>query len=448
MDIESKPPPQGGPARPARMGWKALGLHAAVLACVAVAAFYGGRLDPSRVACFAGGAPGAGGAAGELVAKEVAAAMADPDVRLRLERIAEDMAAAPGFQAHMERGVAGMQAAMLGADFQERANDLASRISDALRRAGPGGPQGGSGVASYLRRFAAAPGALPARSRGAAAATAPRGGPAATAAAATTGGSAPASGNGDTTASAVDGPGASDATTSPPGAGADGATSGGGVVAAGGGAAADASGPGEDAAAASAGPTMSWAGPESMAGVTAPLGFWDPIGYTKQGAYPNYASEGRVRFLREAELKNGRVAMLAALGFVVAEQYPVFFHGSFNGPSIKTWTEIGLQGNFWPGVILCLAIPELLSLSNFNDPLRTKEVNSVLWRTHRTEQEPGSYLNFDPLGLKPKDPAKLKVMQDKEINNGRLAMIGIAGMVAQELVNGQKIVDTLQQKAR
>jgi len=30
-------------------------------------------------------------------------------------------------------------------------------------------------------------------------------------------------------------------------------------------------------------------------------------------------------------------------------------------------------------------------------------------------------------------------LQTKEINNGRLAMIGIAGMVGQELATGQKI---------
>ena len=37
------------------------------------------------------------------------------------------------------------------------------------------------------------------------------------------------------------------------------------------------------------------------------------------------------------------------------------------------------------------------------------------------------------------DPKKFKDMQTKEINNGRLAMIGIAGMVAQELVTGAKL---------
>jgi light-harvesting complex I chlorophyll a/b binding protein 4 len=46
---------------------------------------------------------------------------------------------------------------------------------------------------------------------------------------------------------------------------------------------------------------------------------------------------------------------------------------------------------------------------------------------------------FDPLGLKPKDVAGLEAMQAKEINNGRLAMIAMAGMVVQELVTGNKL---------
>merc|ERR1712216_918876 len=48
-------------------------------------------------------------------------------------------------------------------------------------------------------------------------------------------------------------------------------------------------------------------------------------------------------------------------------------------------------------------------------------------------------LGFDPLGLKPTDPAELKEMQTKELQNGRLAMIAAAGMIAQELASNQKL---------
>ena len=47
-------------------------------------------------------------------------------------------------------------------------------------------------------------------------------------------------------------------------------------------------------------------------------------------------------------------------------------------------------------------------------------------------------LGFDPLGFKPKDPAAFKTMQTKEINNGRMAMLAVAGLVAQELVSNAK----------
>merc|ERR1712176_1562365 len=45
--------------------------------------------------------------------------------------------------------------------------------------------------------------------------------------------------------------------------------------------------------------------PEDMAGVTAPLGFFDPWGLSKKGNIAVY---------RNAELKHGRVCMLATLG--------------------------------------------------------------------------------------------------------------------------------------
>merc|ERR1712139_114753 len=48
-------------------------------------------------------------------------------------------------------------------------------------------------------------------------------------------------------------------------------------------------------------------------------------------------------------------------------------------------------------------------------------------------------LGFDPLGLKPKDPKEFKEMQTKELQNGRLAMIAAAGMIAQEVASNQKL---------
>jgi Chlorophyll A-B binding protein len=61
----------------------------------------------------------------------------------------------------------------------------------------------------------------------------------------------------------------------------------------------------------------------------------------------------------------------------------------------------------------------------------------------KSEYRPGD-LGFDPLGLCPKSEAEFNNLQTKEINNGRLAMIAVAGFVAQELVNHKGIVETLQ----
>ena len=52
-----------------------------------------------------------------------------------------------------------------------------------------------------------------------------------------------------------------------------------------------------------------------LAGITAPLGFWDPLGLS------DGVEEGRALFYREVEIKHGRVAMLASVGFVAAESF-------------------------------------------------------------------------------------------------------------------------------
>ena len=164
-----------------------------------------------------------------------------------------------------------------------------------------------------------------------------------------------------------------------------------------------------------------------MAGITGPLGFFDPVGFSTS---PD-VSEGKVKFYREVELKHGRVAMLASLGFLVAENFHPLFGGSIDVPSNIAFQETPLQ-TFWPAVMLVLSGIEVFSVFSFNSPFGGEP-----WSI-RSDYRNGD-LGFDPLGLAPESEAEFKEMQTKELNNGRLAMIAIAGMVGQELATGAKL---------
>merc|ERR1739847_155845 len=168
---------------------------------------------------------------------------------------------------------------------------------------------------------------------------------------------------------------------------------------------------------------------KDLPGVTAPLGFFDPVGFTAD------ASEGKIRFYREVELKHARIGMLAALGFLVGEQFHPLFGGDIDVPSLLAFQETPLQ-NFWPAVVAALAVPEIFSVFSFEEPKNLNRWEET-W-TMKSDHQPGD-LGFDPLGLKPTDAAEFKEMQTKEINNGRLAMIAAAGMIAQEVATGQKL---------
>merc|ERR1712178_183268 len=154
---------------------------------------------------------------------------------------------------------------------------------------------------------------------------------------------------------------------------------------------------------------------KELPGVTGPLGFFDPMGFTTD------KSEGKIRFYREVEIKHGRLGMLAALGFLVGENFHPLFGGSIDVPSYLAFQETPLQ-TFWGAVVFLIAIPEVFSVFSFQSPAGNQP-----W-TIRLDHAPGG-LGFDPLGLKPTDPAELLAMQNKELNNGRLAMIAAAGMI-------------------
>jgi len=164
---------------------------------------------------------------------------------------------------------------------------------------------------------------------------------------------------------------------------------------------------------------------KDLPGVTEPLGFFDPVGFTED------KSEGKIRFYREVELKHGRLGMLAALGFLVGENFHPLFGGNIDDPAYLAFQQTPLQ-TFWPAVVTAIAILEVFSVFTFNSP-----AGGEPWSI-RSDHVPGD-LGFDPMNLKPTDAEELKTMQTKELNNGRLAMLAAAGMIAQEFATGQKL---------
>jgi hypothetical protein len=159
-----------------------------------------------------------------------------------------------------------------------------------------------------------------------------------------------------------------------------------------------------------------------------PMGFFDPAGFSTD------LEPGKILFYREAELKHGRVCMLASLGFLVGENFHPLFGGNIDGPSYIAFQQTPLQ-TFWPLVLIALgAIEFQYSVPTFKDP--ANETFAIV-----PDRIVGD-LGFDPLNLKPKDEKEFEIMQNKELNNGRLAMIATAGMVVQELVSGEKILET------
>jgi len=170
-----------------------------------------------------------------------------------------------------------------------------------------------------------------------------------------------------------------------------------------------------------------------LPGALDPVGDFDPLGISEN------TSLVQMKQYREAETTHGRVAMLAVIGFLVTEA-PVSFHPLFNtgdkdiGPAIRHLDEVRVVAPFFFEILgLVIGAAEVgRALKGWEMP--GNEDNLIL----KEEYYPGD-IGFDPLGLKPDNFEEFSEMNTKELQHGRLAMLGIAGIVAQELVNSKEI---------
>jgi len=161
-----------------------------------------------------------------------------------------------------------------------------------------------------------------------------------------------------------------------------------------------------------------------LPGALAPVGNFDPFNFLDGKTFD------QVRTWREAELAHCRVGMLAAAGFLVQEKFHPLFSGD-GGTAIEQFDK--LPPIMWVlitlGIGACESLRIAVGWSNPNEP------NHVFQKL-RSEYVPGD-IGFDPLSLKPSDPAEFREMQTKELQNGRLAMLAAFGFMIQEGVTGQ-----------
>jgi Chlorophyll A-B binding protein len=95
-------------------------------------------------------------------------------------------------------------------------------------------------------------------------------------------------------------------------------------------------------------------GARELVGALPPTGYFDPLGLSE--TYD-------VKKLREAELKHGRVAMLAFTGILIAEKWHPLFEGHVFGAGIYHFQQVENEFRFWPFLLLPIAVFEIVGIS-------------------------------------------------------------------------------------
>lgn len=159
-----------------------------------------------------------------------------------------------------------------------------------------------------------------------------------------------------------------------------------------------------------------------MVGKTAPVGAFDPLGLATLG------SESTLAWFRAAELKHSRVAMLATTGYLVQAagyhfpgmlSHDVSFESLSNMKPLDAWNAVPAEGR--AQIIGMILLAEIISEAQ---------------GTHYTKGGDLPTIIFPPINFSPVDAGELKTQQNRELNNGRLAMIGIMSFCAEANIPG------------
>ena len=151
-------------------------------------------------------------------------------------------------------------------------------------------------------------------------------------------------------------------------------------------------------------------------GSTQPLPNFDPLNILKN------KSENKIKFTREAELMHGRAAMMGTLGIALLEQMDK--DNSILGINYLNSLDAYHQAPFW----LAMASYEILRMKKgWVNPFTERKTFQL-----KENYQPGNVGNYNMSTISDE-------LLNKELNNGRLAMIAFMGILAQELITGQNV---------
>merc|ERR1712241_489807 len=161
---------------------------------------------------------------------------------------------------------------------------------------------------------------------------------------------------------------------------------------------------------------------QGLLGDQPPLGFWDPVGFSKDGDLEKFKRR------REVEIKHGRVCMLATIGYMVPEYVKL---PGYLSPSMEVKFEDVPNGL---GALSKVPVAGWAQIFAF--------VGAIELGYNKQTGEPGNYskgfLGLGSVGVSAsiEDPEVRTKKLSAELANGRLAMVAIIGMFFQDGLTG------------